>query len=100
MRRTYPCSCNSLIASDACMVHLGRNCASFLCACLLISSTRAASDWEKTVSPLVRGSFPNPRPLQATYNFGWNDVIAATAEVDFAKDGNHLQLQGTGQTFG
>ncbi|MEO7168503.1 MAG: DUF3108 domain-containing protein [Spartobacteria bacterium] len=58
----------------------------------------APAEWEKTVPALLRGDFPNPRPLVATYHFGWNDLVAATAEIRFgAKDGQ-LQLQGAGQT--
>ena len=37
------------------------------------------------MTPLPRGDFPNPRPLVATYNFGWNDLVAATAEIRFDK---------------
>jgi hypothetical protein len=69
-------------------------------AILLSSSAVAAPDWEKTVSPTERGAFPNARPLQATYNFGWNEMVAATAEIHFGKSDGRLQLQGTGQTIG
>ena len=49
---------------------------------------------------LPRGEFANPRPLVANYNFGWNDLVAATAEIEFDKDGDRLELQGTGRTIG
>jgi hypothetical protein len=64
------------------------------------SAPGAAAAWEKTVTSSERGAFPNPRPLRANYNFGWNDVVAATAEISFsAKDGK-LQIVGTGHTTG
>ncbi|HEY1583047.1 MAG TPA: DUF3108 domain-containing protein [Chthoniobacterales bacterium] len=57
-------------------------------------------NWEKTVTTLPRGSFPNPRPLVASYNFGWSEVVAAVAEIHFGKSGDRLQLEGTGETIG
>lgn len=79
---------------------LRRNCAILLSASLLNSFATAAPDWEKTITPTERGAFPNIRPFQATYNFGWNEMIAATAEVRFGNSDGRLQLQGTGQTVG
>ncbi|MEO8440196.1 MAG: DUF3108 domain-containing protein [Spartobacteria bacterium] len=60
----------------------------------------AAPDWAETVTVLPRGDFPNPRPIVATYNFGWNEIVAATAEIRFDKSGDRLQLVGEGQTVG
>lgn len=57
-------------------------------------------DWEKTVTTLPRGDFPNPRPLVATYNFGWSGLVAAKGEFRFGKIGENLQLEATGQTVG
>jgi Protein of unknown function (DUF3108) len=65
-----------------------------------LSPTAAPLAWEKTVTTLPRGDFPNPRPLVATYNFGWNDLVAATAEIQFDKSDDRLQFQGVGQTGG
>jgi hypothetical protein len=67
---------------------------------LHLTAPGAPPDWEKTVTVLPRGDFPNPRPLVATYNFGWNELVAATAEIRLDKSGAQLQLQGTGQTVG
>ncbi len=67
---------------------------------LNLSSFAAAPDWEKTVSPLQRGDYPNPRPIVATYHFGWNDLVAAHAEIRFGKNDGRLQLVGTGGTVG
>ncbi len=69
-------------------------------AVLQLTAAGAAPAWEKTVTVLPRGDFPNPRPQVATYNFGWNDVVAATAEIRFDKSGDRLQLQGAGGTIG
>ncbi len=57
-------------------------------------------DWVKTVTLRPRGDFPNPRPLVALYNFGWNEVVAANAEIRFDKSGANLQLEGKGETMG
>ena len=69
-------------------------------ASFLAFSALAAPDWEKTVTPLQRGDFPNPRPIVASYNFGWNELVAATAEIQFGKTDTALQLLGSGQTVG
>jgi hypothetical protein len=60
----------------------------------------AAAPWEKTVPFSKRGAFPNPRPMRATYQFGWNDLVAATAEISFGEKDGQLQLTGTGGTIG
>ena len=69
---------------------------------LTLASAGAAAppDWEKTVTTLPRGAFPNARPLIATYNFGWNDLVAANAVIQFGKIGAQLQLEATGGTVG
>jgi len=67
---------------------------------LQLTAMGATLDWEKTVTLLPRGDFPNPRPLVATYNFGWNGLVAATAEMRFDTSEERLQLQGIGQTVG
>ncbi len=67
---------------------------------LLAGPVRAASDWEKSVSPLERGKFPDPRPMRAVYQFGWNDVVAANAEINFGQSDGRLQLVGSGETTG
>jgi hypothetical protein len=71
--------------------------------CASIASAVAAlapQGWESTVTTLPRGDFPNPRPLAATFNFGWNDFVAATGEIKFDRTGDRLQLLGEGQTVG
>jgi hypothetical protein len=56
--------------------------------------------WEKTVTTQPRGSFPNPRPIVATYDFGWSGLVAATANIDFGKSDDRHRLEGTGGTIG
>jgi hypothetical protein len=66
-----------------------------------VSPTAPPLAWEKTVTTLPRGDFPNPRPLIATYDFSWNDLlVAATAQIQFDKSDARLQFQGVGQTVG
>jgi hypothetical protein len=72
----------------------------FAASLVLPGASGAPPDWEKTATALPRGDFPNPRPLVATYNFGWSELVAATAEIRFDKSGERLQLEGTGQTVG
>jgi len=75
----------------------------WLCAALASIAEAAAPaihGWEKTVTPLPRGDFPNPRPLVATYNFGWNNIVAATGEVKFDQHDGRFQLLADGGTIG
>jgi hypothetical protein len=71
---------------------------------LALTSTAAptahSTDWQKTISPLPRGDFPNPRSLVATYDFGWTGLVAATGEVRFTRLGDKVQLTADGQTVG
>lgn len=73
----------------------------FLGAMLAQLPTIAAPrDWENTLTVQPHGDFPNPRPLTATYSFGWNDLVAARAQVRFDKKDDQLQFDGTGETVG
>ena len=71
------------------------------CMILVAACTSFGADWEATVSPFVPGSFPEPRPLRASYKFGWRNVTAATGDIRFARtaDGRH-RLDATGGTTG
>lgn len=71
-----------------------------VCATFLGQAASAAPAWEKTVTSSERGAFSNPRPMRANYRFGWNDVAAATAEINFSANNGRLDLMGTGQTTG
>jgi hypothetical protein len=65
-----------------------------------VASAATTADWKASVTTAPRGDFPNPRPLTATYSFGWSDVVAAHAEIRFIKADGQLQLDGTGETVG
>jgi hypothetical protein len=70
---------------------------------LLLGSTNiaAAASWEKTVTASSAPSFPNPRPMQARYGFGWSGFPGATADVRLHKaTGNRLQLDINARTIG
>ena len=56
--------------------------------------------WENTVTTLPRGKFPDARPVVATYNFGWNGIVAATGEIKFDQSDDLLQVVADGQTVG
>lgn len=59
-----------------------------------------AADWRKSVDASHPGKFPPPRPLQATYRFGWAGFTAATADVNLTGRGAQLELKGSGRTIG
>lgn len=71
-------------------------------ACLFaLSTVSLAADWQGTLSKEPRGNFPELRPLQAFYRFGWSGLTAATGEVHFTRPSvDKLQLDGTGRTIG
>jgi len=72
------------------------------CAILLASySGSLGANWQKTLTREPAGNFPELRPLQASYRFGWSGLTAATGEVHFNKPSNdRFQLEGTGRTTG
>jgi hypothetical protein len=75
----------------------------WLCAAVASLAEKPAPishGWEKSVTPLPRGDFPNPRPLVATYKFGWNNIVAGTGEVKFDQQDGHFQLLADGGTIG
>jgi len=60
-----------------------------------------AADWQATLSKEPAGNFPELRPVQAFYRFGWSGVTAASGEIHFTKPSNdRFQLEGTGRTTG
>lgn len=73
-----------------------------LCAVAFVCAAQAAfgEGWEETVPPYAPGSFPPPRPVNVRYAFGWNDLTAATAELQFSRVGDRFQLKGSAQTIG
>jgi hypothetical protein len=67
--------------------------------CLAVTSP--AADWQSTITKDPPGSFPELRPLHATYHFGWAGLTAAAGDVHFTKvSGHRVQLEGTGRTVG
>jgi len=61
----------------------------------------AAPSWMSTVSKEPPGSFPLPRPLRATYSFGWAGLSVAVAQGRFFQPApDRLELEGTGRTTG
>lgn len=66
-----------------------------------VVSAAFGEGWESTVSPFAPGAFPELRPLRAKYNFGWNGVTAATADIRLAKSpGGRFEMEGVGSTLG
>src|SRR5262249_38877337 len=72
----------------------------FLLAPVIQAATPLPANRQATVTTAPRGDFPNPRPLVATYSFGWSDLVAAHAEIRFTREDGQLQLDGTGETIG
>lgn len=89
--------------AEVCRVAIRALIATLLCASFFGPTGIAAPkprSWEGTITRRPRGEFPNPRPLVATYNFGWSEVVAATAEVRFGEGDDHLRIDGNGGTIG
>ena len=80
--------------------------ASLPAACLLILASCVApksfgASWQSTLTKDPPGTFPELRPLRATYHFGWAGLTAATGDVRFTKPSERrFQLEGTGRTTG
>ena len=72
----------------------------FFIGLALIGSMRAA-DWRSGLTADPPGSFAPPRPLHATYRFGWSGFTAATANVNFTRRADsRFSVEGTGRTTG
>ena len=68
---------------------------------IAFGSSSLAANWQATVSKDPPGTFPELRPLHASYRFGWSGVTAATGEVHFNKPSeDKFQFDGTGRTIG
>jgi hypothetical protein len=70
-------------------------------AVLVAANSSAADEWSPTLSRDPRGSFPDLRPLHATYAFSWSGITAAIADVWFHRaDESSFVLEGNGRTVG
>lgn len=68
---------------------------------LAANALGAEPTWESTLTASAPPSFPNPRPMQARYGFGWSGFPCATAEIRMSKaTGDRLQLDLTARTTG
>ena len=70
---------------------------------LLLASgfSSIAADWQSTLTKDPPGNFPELRPVNATYRFGWAGLTAATGDIHFTKPSpTKFQLDGTGRTIG
>jgi hypothetical protein len=76
--------------------------AQFIAAILFAFCTGLpAANWQATISKEPPGTFPELRPLHASYRFGWSGFTAATGDVHFNKPpGDKFQFDGTGRTIG
>src|SRR5438132_3596574 len=76
--------------------------AQFIAAILFAFCTGLpAANWQATISKEPPGTFPELRPLHASYRFGWSGFTAATGDVHFSKPaGDKFQFDGTGRTIG
>ena len=69
--------------------------------CCLLAAPAWGGDWRDTLTPLRPGKFAAPRPLKATYEFGWSGLTAATADFDFSKgQRGQLRLEVKAKTVG
>jgi Protein of unknown function (DUF3108) len=63
-------------------------------------SVAAAAPWESTLTASSPPAFPNPRPQQARYGFGWSGFPCGTAETRLKKTSDRLQLDVSARTTG
>jgi len=72
------------------------------CLSLLVAvPSLCEGSWESTVSPFPPGPFSELRPTRVHYNFGWNGLTAATAELHLTRTANgRFRLESTGGTIG
>lgn len=67
----------------------------------VLAITADGADWKQQIAPATPGKFPLPRPLHATYRFGWSALSAADATFDFTKPNASLvRLDMSVQTTG
>ena len=60
-----------------------------------------AADWRDSLTPLKPGIAPPLRPLEASYEFGWTALKAATAEFEFTRvNGGQMRLTVHARTTG
>jgi hypothetical protein len=61
----------------------------------------AAPNWEATLTKDPPGRFPEPRPVQTTYHFGWSGFTAGKGDMRFSKvSSDRFQLEARGGTTG
>jgi len=73
------------------------------CALLFLTGGLFAntSTWQQTLSPVIPGGFPPPRPYHAVYRFGWSGFTAAFANTAVSKpEDGLLRLDVEGRTVG
>jgi len=60
-----------------------------------------APAWESILSKDSPGNFPELRPVQTIYHFGWSGFTAGTGEIHFSKTADkRFQLEASGRTIG
>ena len=66
-----------------------------------LGATASGASWEATLTASSPPTFPNPRPMQAKYSFGWSGFPGATADIRLSRTpGDRLQLDVTAHTIG
>ena len=69
--------------------------------CGMLCLSAFADDWRTTLTLPEAGTFPLPRPLKATYKFGWGAITAAQADFGFSTTkGGLLKLTVKAKTTG
>jgi hypothetical protein len=69
-------------------------------AALLFTHAALAADLREQLTPARPGPVPIPRPVIATYRFGWAAFAAAELEARSWQSGDQLLLSGSGRTIG
>jgi hypothetical protein len=75
--------------------------ASWIAIAVSLAPSLWAADWRDSLTPLKPGSAPPLRPLEASYEFGWTALKAATAEFEFTRvKGGQMRLAVHARTTG
>ncbi len=71
-----------------------------LLAAVLALAVPLHADWRESLTPNVPGPFPDVRPFEAEYRFGWSEIEAARTTASVSYKGDELFLRARGGTNG
>ncbi|HEY5792213.1 MAG TPA: DUF3108 domain-containing protein, partial [Chthoniobacterales bacterium] len=67
---------------------------------LVVVGTAGAADWNSQLTSPEAGPFPEVRPFDAKFTFGWSGIPAAAGEASLRHEGEEYQVEARGGTEG